>query len=71
MGIARPRNRASVATTLLALGLILLPLGAPRTAEGPILWGYGVKGCRDFLNVARRRSETASSCATGSGSPDW
>ena len=52
MGIVRPHNRPSVATTLLALGLILLPLGAPRTAEGPILWGYGVKGCRDFLNVA-------------------
>jgi hypothetical protein len=52
MGIVRTHNRPSVATTLLALGLILLPLGAPRAAEGPILWGYGVKGCRDFLNVA-------------------
>ena len=34
MGIARSLNRASVTTTLLAIGLILLPLGAPRTAEG-------------------------------------
>lgn len=44
----RPRGPAAAA--LLAAVLAPGPQGAG--AEGPILWGNGVKGCQDFLAVA-------------------
>ncbi len=39
----------------LALGLVLsLLAGAPALAEKlPSIWGYGVKGCEDFLRAAQ------------------
>jgi hypothetical protein len=47
-----PRKRACVATTLLVLGMALHPGSPICAAGGPILWGYGVKGCQEFLRVA-------------------
>jgi hypothetical protein len=39
--------------TLLALGLALTPLASRwAAAEGPTLWGYGVKSCGEFFAAA-------------------
>ena len=46
----RPPRGPIPLSALLALGLTLTPL-APRfaAAEGPRLWGYGVKGCPELI----------------------
>lgn len=40
-----------IATVLLTLGGTLQPLSPICAAEGPILWGYGVKSCQEFLRA--------------------
>lgn len=50
MGRHPLRNLDPALPVLLALGLTLPPLTARwAAAEGPTLWGYGVKSCGDFL----------------------
>lgn len=48
----RSRRWVCVATALGALGMVLQPASPISAAEGPMLWGYGVKGCQEFLRVA-------------------
>ena len=51
--MARLRPRAPIPfVTLLALGLALTPLASRwAAAEGPTLWGYGVKSCQELVTA--------------------
>jgi hypothetical protein len=52
MGRPAPHRRPRAARTLLTIGLSLASGTGCLAAEGPILWGYGVKGCRDLVAAA-------------------
>ncbi len=53
MGRQAPPDPVPFLATLLAVCLTLAPLSLRwAAAEGPTLWGYGVKSCQEFVAAA-------------------
>ena len=71
--VTRPRpNPAPFLVALLALGLTLAPLSSRcAAAQGPTLWGYGVKSCRDFVAVAPGAGSEAAGSAESLRYREW
>jgi hypothetical protein len=45
-------NRTAMTALLVGLAVSTWPEAPVQAATGPVLWGYGVKSCRDFLAAA-------------------